>query len=287
MHSFDKQFQCQQCDEAFMSQSSLSAHVQRVHQFSIGRQVHCPLCDYSFAKHSELNAHIFVHGDDANPFECPDCAELFDGLELFVEHMTLHEKKCEDEEVKEPMSNMKNETTEPVDSADESNDFMDGLAVDDNYDNTNDDIENNLTIQKIYEDIAEFDAHCATNETPIANSNVAAKPQLMKPLEGMLKPNRAKTTRAAVSLKWQERDNKIRNFSCEKCNRSFTMASTLSLHFRRTHLGIKPYKCQVCEWAFAQSSDLNKHMRKHTGMVFDCVFLFIKSINQNSSFPFV
>lgn len=280
MHSFDKPFRCQQCDETFMSQSSLSVHLQRVHEFSIGRQVHCPLCDYSFCKQSDLNAHIYVHGDDTPmmPFECPDCAELFDGLELFIEHMGLHEKTCEEPVIREePTTKIaNNEVSEPVHSADESDNFVDNSIVDDTFDDPSDGIENNLMkmgvtvsytcpiCQQMYDDITEFNAHCETHETP-AEASDSIKPQ-PKPMEGMLKPNRPKTTRVAVSLKWQENDNKVRNFSCEKCNRSFTMASTLSLHLRRTHLGIKPYKCQVCEHCFAQSSDLIKHMRKHTGI---------------------
>lgn len=275
LHSFNnKPFPCQQCDEAFSSQSSLNLHVNRVHEYSKDRQIHCPLCDYSFSKQSDLNAHIFVHGDDGqDPFECPDCAELFDNLEIFVEHLAVHESKVET--FKEPTKTTTNDSEVVREDIDECVDFMDSSAMDDIFDDPTDDNEDNLTkmgvtlsytcpmCNKIYEDITEFNSHCAQHETPVATTETTKSAS--KPVEEMLKPNRPKTTRAAVSLKWQENDNKIRNFSCEKCNRSFTMASTLSLHLRRTHLGIKPYKCQVCEWAFAQSSDLIKHMRKHTG----------------------
>lgn len=261
LHSFNKPYRCGQCDEMFVSQTSLSLHVHRVHEFSVDRQVHCPLCDYSFSKQSELNVHIHVHGDDGtDPFECPDCSELFDGLELFIEHQGIHEESRIDEIAK----NTINKSTELVDSVDECNDFMD-----DPFDDPSDD-ENNLTklgvtlsytcpiCQSMFDNINAFNSHCDTHEIPVTETTSQPK------MEKMLKPNRPKT-RTAVSLKWQETDNKVRNFSCDKCNRSFTMASTLSLHLRRTHLGIKPYKCQVCQWAFAQSSDLIKHMRKHTG----------------------
>lgn len=277
LHSFNKPFRCEQCDEAFMSQSSLSLHVHRVHEFSIDRQIHCPLCDYSFSKQSDLNAHIYVHNDDGQDmFECPDCSELFDNLELFVEHMRVHERLVEP--VKELTKNTTDRLGDVIVHIDESDDFMDTVGMDDIFDDPTDltdDNETNLTkmgvtlsytcpiCNKIYEDITEFNSHCEKHETPVATSPISKS--TTKPMEEMLKPNRPKSSRAAVSLKWQENDNKVRNFSCEKCNRSFTMASTLSLHLRRTHLGIKPYKCQVCEWAFAQSSDLIKHMRKHTG----------------------
>lgn len=273
LHSFNKPFHCQQCDEAFSLQSSLNSHIHRVHVFHKDRQIHCPLCDYSFSKQSDLNAHIFVHGDGGqDPFECPDCAELFDNLEMFIEHMTVHESQMKT--VKESPKT----TVNDLEDLDESIDFMDSSAMDDNLDDATDDNETNLTkmgvtlsytcpiCEKMYEDVTEFNSHCETHETSVTATE--ATKLTSKPVEEMLKPNRPKTTRAAVSLKWQEKDNKVRNFTCEKCNRSFTMASTLSLHLRRTHLGIKPYKCQVCEWAFSQSSDLIKHMRKHTGKNF-------------------
>lgn len=285
LHSFNKPFRCEQCDEAFMSQSSLSLHVHRVHDFSMDRQIHCPLCDYSFSKQSDLNAHIYVHNDDGQDmFECPDCSELFDNLEFFVEHMGVHEKKVEI--VKEPTKNTIDHLEDVIGNIDESDDFMDTVAMDDIFHDPTDDNESNLTkmgvtlsytcpiCHKVYEDITEFNSHCETHETPVATTQITKSTP--KPMEEMLKPNRPKSARAAVSLKWQENDNKVRNFSCEKCNRSFTMASTLSLHLRRTHLGIKPYKCQVCEWAFAQSSDLIKHMRKHTGKQVVAELTFVK-----------
>lgn len=285
LHSFNKPFSCEQCGEAFMSQSSLSLHVNRAHEFSIDRPIHCPLCDYSFSKQSDLNAHIYVHSDEYDDmFECPDCSELFDHLELFIEHMVMHEKRVETITAATKNSVSRSWKLEDVsDTADEPDDFMDNSAFDDIFDDPTDDNESNLTkmevtlsyscpiCKKVYEDIAEYNSHCETHEAASTTNQVTKSPtsqvtkSTTKPIEEMLKPNRPKTSRAAVSLKWQENDNKVRNFSCEKCNRSFTMASTLSLHLRRTHLGIKPYKCQVCEWPFAQSSDLIKHMRKHTG----------------------
>lgn len=277
-HSFNKPFSCQQCDETFMSQSSLSLHIHRVHDFNKDRQIHCPLCDYSFSKQSDLNTHIYVHNDDSQLFECPDCSELYDNLEMFIEHVEIqHEKNVR--AIKELTKFVTDNSEEDVkENFDDCNDFMDNSAmIDDIYDYQNEDNENKYDLTKLgvtlsytcpicdrtYENVTEFNTHCEQHETPASSSQI--KKSSSKPMEEMLKPNRPKKPRAAVSLKWQEKDNKVRNFSCDKCNRSFTMASTLSLHLRRTHLGIKPYKCQVCEWAFAQSSDLIKHMRKHTG----------------------
>lgn len=274
-HSFNKPFSCKQCDEAFMSQSSLSLHEQRVHEFNIDRNIHCSLCDYSFYKQSDLNAHIYVH-NDSQLLECPDCAELFDNLEMFMEHMAVHERKIIT--IKELTKSIPDASEDVKENIEEFNDFMDNSAVDDiNDDGAEDDNENKFDLiklgvtlsytcpicDKIYENITEFNTHCEKHESPAATSEVTKSTS--KSTDEILKPTRPKTSRAPVSLKWQENDNKVRNFSCDKCNRSFTMASTLSLHLRRTHLGIKPYRCNVCEWAFAQSSDLIKHMRKHTG----------------------
>lgn len=262
-HTFNKPFRCKQCNEAFMTQSSLSLHVNRVHEFNIDRQIHCHLCYYSFSKQSDLNTHIYLHNDDED-FECPDCAELFDNLEMFIEHVGVHEKNVS---ANKELTKYGTDNSDGVkENIDESNDFMDNSGMDDIYEYQTDDNENKDDLTKLgvtlsytcpicekkYENITEFNSHCEKHETLASNSQVTKN--ISKSLDKMLKPNRPKKIRTAVSLKWQENDNKVRNFSCEKCNRSFTMASTLSLHLRRTHLGIKPYKCQVCEWAFAQSS---------------------------------
>lgn len=237
-----------------MSQSTLSLHVNRAHQFNTDRQIHCALCDYSFCKESDLNAHVYVHNDDGQPFECPDCAELFDDLDIFIEHIQNHERKVS--AINELTKDVEDNFANVNESLDESNDFMDNSTMDDIRDDDNQIDDNDLTklgvtlsyscpiCDKTYENITEFNTHCDSHKSPVklVNETTNSTPTST---EEMLKTKRPKASRAPVSLKWQENDNKIRNFSCDKCNRSFTMASTLSLHLRRTHLGIKPYKCQV------------------------------------------
>lgn len=50
--------------------------------------VACTLCRVTSIPTIELGQHMSTHCDDS-PFECPDCAELFEDLQQFLEHMHL------------------------------------------------------------------------------------------------------------------------------------------------------------------------------------------------------
>lgn len=172
-----------------------------------------------------------MHNDDEH-FECPDCAELFDHLEMFIQHVEAHEKKVR--AIKDLAECGTDNLGDVKENVDESNDFMDNSVMDDYEidDNESKDDLSKLGVilsytcpicDKKYNNITEFNTHCENHEAPASNSHHTKTNS--KSLDKMLKPNRPKKARAAVSLKWQENDNKVRNFSCDKCNRSFTMAS--------------------------------------------------------------
>lgn len=273
-HSMERQFACDRCDETFSLQSSLTLHKNRVHDTNADdKPFQCYLCDYSFSQASDLNIHIYVHINE-KPFECPDCAELFENLKMFQDHMRTHEDKPN---LQMSVTNIKEKEADIYDDDYFQSDF-EASSPSANLD-VNSEIIGNSELAKLgvkisyncpvckkqFTDITEFNNHSKLHETisdapeMAKNTNNVFAPTHMKKIE---KPKR---TRKPVSLAWQERDNKVRNFSCKQCNRSFTLASTLTLHFRRTHLGIKPYECKVCGWTFAQSGDRIKHMRKHTG----------------------
>lgn len=234
----------------------------------------CPLCEQSFALTNELDAHIYVH-DNETPFECPDCAALFDTLALFWHHMLSHNSIVK--------VDVKATVEEDAHSDYNDNDVA-GCTEDDNQ---NDEcfasepttvvkIENDLAklgvtisyncplCDEQFNELADFNGHTKMHNTPTAEEPPETNVTEMVDRTPSAGAN-VKKPRAPVSVRWQEKDNKIRNFKCTECSRSFTLASTLQLHSRRTHLGIKPYECTVCGWKFAQSSDLTKHMRKHTG----------------------
>lgn len=50
----------------------------------------CPLCDETFLERSNQTRHMLIHSDEG-PFECPDCGNLFQDIEMFQGHMLEHD----------------------------------------------------------------------------------------------------------------------------------------------------------------------------------------------------
>lgn len=250
----------------------------------------CPLCDETFLERSNQANHVLCHSDEA-PFECPDCGNLFQDIEMFQGHMQAHDYNIYrvqlDQQAVEALGNINyDEIHHNIDSLLNNSEFHD---FDEEQDHNYDDIMTNLkridsketdhladekqhekqvpeTLDKIVKSevqLTKVPKPEVINLSPLPDISVAEGSANKDPLESdpIIQPNK----RPPVSVDWQKTDKKIRNHKCTTCNRSFTLARTLALHNRRTHLGIKPYGCLHCGWKFAQSSDLIKHTRKHTG----------------------
>lgn len=275
-HLMEKPYKCTICNDLFSLENTLNEHMNKMHTNNYSYDaliIDCPLCDDHFFKKNDLNTHMGVHIDE-NPFECPDCANLFESLILFQEHMKIHDKIDDSD-------NIFHNNDIIYDGSDDNDDVNDSIhskvtkEEEQILEQTNDNkIENDLALlgvtisctcpicNKLFNDIALFNNHTQTHH----DTNLIANEQKTKTtISANVIEKFPQKSRKPSSIEWQKRDNKIRNFSCKECARSFTLASTLQLHYRRTHLGIKPYECSVCLWKFAQSSDLIKHLRKHTG----------------------
>lgn len=280
----------------------------------------CSLCTETFSENGLQGTHILTHCEEG-PFECPDCGNLYEDIEMFQEHMQTHDtavgKPQPQPEV--VMDNMDydnlNHSIDTLLNNTESHDFDE--EQDSNYDEIITNLrdfdskevnQNETNATTCHTNIKEhmkltpdhnffhmkYEPVKETTTTKVAFSMssvflsaepntqqiTSSEPQSLEiytksntdPLDVESTINKKPTAasqsnkRTPVSVEWQNKDKKVRNYNCKICNRSFTLASTLALHNRRTHLGIKPYECDSCGWRFAQSSDLIKHKRTHTGV---------------------
>lgn len=283
-----KTHKCRWCIKCFSRLNELIKHesthnnatnrsppLEQQHRVHDEQQFPCPLCEYTFTQASDMNTHIHGHIDEA-PFECPDCSELFENLKIFQCHLRSHNSspnipECLQPDIFESKDDDSNHSyTDLISSAENCNsdDAKDTLAAESDLARLGVKITYPcLNCDKEFSCLLDYSDHSAichqTSSKPNTTLTEVGSPANSQiSIKKIEKPTKS---RAPVSLAWQERDNKVRNFTCKMCQKSFTLASTLTLHFRRTHLGIKPYDCKVCGWTFAQTSDLIKHMRKHTG----------------------
>ena len=64
---------------------------------------------------------------------------------------------------------------------------------------------------------------------------------------------------------WQnQKQIKIKSFSCNQCLKEFPTYKGLENHLR-THTGVNLFMCDQCPKVFQSNSDLKKHFRTHTG----------------------
>lgn len=212
----------------------------------------CPLCDVTIGAESLLNNHLLVHHLADGPFECPDCAQLYENLEMFEQHWTTIHNYSNNNTLNEPTESDQNDIDNEEDSSMP-------LIIDDD----DDDHEHKVSDIQIIYSCTSCTAPFTTDD--IHKYNEHMKQHIIEPEKDLTKTKICDTKPPSSLAPWQQRDNKIRNFICDTCQASFTLGSSLALHFRRKHLGIKPFECNECDRAFAQSSDLDKHRRRHTG----------------------
>ena len=194
----------------------------------------CALCEYSCDKSSGLISHYTYHVDES-PYECPDCADLYEDLKMFQNHIESHtvpkddESSYDYEDVMDDYDDFHNLEDKQYEEAPCFDLDLAKLGVKIKY--------SCPVCQEQFTNLNEFNQHTDKSHEMKTKTNSPTLPMI----------NKEKRKRAPVSLAWQQHDNKVRNFSCKMCDRSFTLASTLSLHFRRTHLGVTFFVNQINE----------------------------------------
>uniref|UniRef100_A0A8D9DWP6 GDNF-inducible zinc finger protein 1 n=1 Tax=Cacopsylla melanoneura TaxID=428564 RepID=A0A8D9DWP6_9HEMI len=109
---------CGICRMEFPSKAKLRthtelAHIDKVNNFS------CNICDRSFVTRSHFENHCLVHRNETglmpnlNVYQCNYCNLLFTNREGIIRHMRWHEKKLQENVVKEKEKGSQNDLLEP------------------------------------------------------------------------------------------------------------------------------------------------------------------------------
>lgn len=197
----------------------------------------CCLCEFTATENNELHPHVFDNHINDSPYECPDCAELYEDLTMFLDHMMSH-----DEDIKKSKTSQDTSQNSPLE----------------HVDNTNVETRCDKTQNHIIKDSLK---NSSLSDQEIINNTATIGEKTEKNNFDKTKTNESKQDQSNTN---QNKDDKMRPFQCQLCMRQFTLASTLSLHNRRSHLGVRPYECTICRVSFSQICDLVRHMRVHT-----------------------
>ncbi len=66
-----KQFQCEECQQWFITKYTLQEHINKIHLES--NLLECHICHKQYVSNSKLNAHMITHDDANRKFQCPHC----------------------------------------------------------------------------------------------------------------------------------------------------------------------------------------------------------------------
>lgn len=280
-HSQEKSFYCEICGRAFVQKSHLKKHIQthKVWVHTKNNKIPCEylpekgaykcnFCELVFEKLIQVRTHISSH-KIYKCFLCPNCEELFNDEDNFINHcrsckkpieyrcniclinlysteeITKHENHHKNNEIKEFVRLKEKficlicKKTFPTKSH----------FIKHNETENHNNICPLLNCQKIFNTKEKLRSHMSLhNENPKYVCNICEKrfpiPQYLK-----------------IHMRIHQEDKK---FACSKCNLTFKRRDHLTRHLR-THQSIKEFKCDFegCSKAFHRSDKLKLHSKTH------------------------
>lgn len=205
----------------------------------------CSLCDTTCERSRELELHLASHIDDGLPFECPDCADLFQSLQKYLEHLrAVHQEHIFEEYISDDEPSM--------------------VICEDNSETDDDKLTGNS------------DSHISLGSLlPSDDTTHLAQPK-RKPVsvKWQLSDNKVRdfkckqckrsfTTLATLRLHIHRTHLNIRHHQCPECHWQFAQSGDLRKHMRK-HRHDKPYKCELCNHCFKHKRNVGSHMKSHT-----------------------
>lgn len=88
-HTGEKAFRCDLCDSNFVTKSSMTRHVKRIHTTPDEKRYSCVFCDYKTDESNRLKRHIMIHTGD-KCFACALCDYRTCDKGTLVRHMAYH-----------------------------------------------------------------------------------------------------------------------------------------------------------------------------------------------------
>lgn len=266
-HSQEKSFQCEICGRAFLQKSHLKKHIQ-THKVWVHTKNNkipceylpekgaykCSFCELVFENLIQVRAHISSH-KIYKCFLCPNCEELFNDEDNFINHCRSCKKpieyRCNQISTEHENHHKINETIkEEFICLICKKTFPTKLHF-----NKHNETENHNNIcplsncKKIFNTKEKLRSHMSLhNENPKYICNICEKrfpiPQYLK-----------------IHMRIHQEDKK---FACGNCNLTFKRRDHLTRHLR-IHQSVKEFKCDFerCSKAFHRSDKLKLHAKTH------------------------
>ncbi|KAJ8724641.1 hypothetical protein PYW08_016115 [Mythimna loreyi] len=249
IHVARNKHKCIHCSKTFSKQSILNSHIDTTHNFK------CEPCQKQFPSKKELHTHQVVHGKDKPPYNCHDCGESIESIDMCEFHIDEHCTAlyscpiCNDETTNSKLDAAKHLTkhfgevlidqyiSDTKIGEDCSIDILGGVLC--NY------------CDELFKNRIEFDTHFATEhgDQPLVYScNICGKQYDKYHLFGDHCYNHMTKGR----------------FECTDCGKTFPRLSLLVTHTDAYHSSgsaEKPFLCGECGRGFKSPNRLREHTR--------------------------
>ncbi|XP_077289736.1 zinc finger Y-chromosomal protein-like [Arctopsyche grandis] len=287
MHREERAYKCPHCKAAFMTNTALTSHIDRIH-VNPPREMSfiCHLCGKVFPKRSSLQAHMQSHNTEMR-YQCQICKRRFRLGSTFIAHKLVHTgerrfpcSKCDkrfgsSSHRRRHMSVHAEECTFKCETCGKM-------------------LKSKITLKQHIENVHKWekshvcdvcDASLSTKENlkqhfraihsdepglcKICNEQVSNLREHKRShtsemlFHCHLCPKRFGHKRSLTAHVKRHEDSGSSKFVCDvnDCNKTFKMQCLLDFHFAKYHNEHTPYVCQYCSKGFYTLPDMTKHLK--------------------------